>query len=103
MQTLGIPKPPAGVTLTALLARINERVNEILKKMPPRLKDKPCFTGQLSEKQWHQLEDLNKEFREEYKMRREMLLKRLDVTVQSFHVSLQIHLIIIVVSLTSHY
>ena len=87
MQTLGIPKPPPGINMAALLTRINDRVSEILKKMPARLKDKPCFTGQLSEKQWHQLEDLNKEFKQEYQMRREMLLKRLDVTIQSFHVS----------------
>lgn len=87
MQTLGIAKPPAGVTVNALLTRVNERVNEILKKVPAKLKDKPCFNGHLSEKQWGQLEDLNKEMRQEYLMRREMLLKRLDVTVQSFHVS----------------
>ncbi|CAG7833350.1 unnamed protein product [Allacma fusca] len=85
LQTLGIPKPPAGVTTKALLGKVNERLQEILKKMPPKLIDKPFFNGHLSEKQWAMLEDLNAQFKKEYVLRREMLLKRLDVTIQSFH------------------
>ena len=72
--------------MTALLSKVNERIAEIQKKMSPKLKDKPIFVGELSEKQWAQIEQLNQQFQEEYVLRREMLLKRLDVTVQSFHV-----------------
>ncbi len=38
----------------------------------------------LSVEQWKQLEEINHSLAEEYSVRREMLLKRLDVTIQSF-------------------
>lgn len=44
------------------------------------------FFGELSDKQWHHLENVQSELKEEYKLRREMLIKRLDVTIQSFRV-----------------
>lgn len=40
----------------------------------------------LNQKQWDELENLRIELEEEYKLRRSMLLTRLDVTVQSFQV-----------------
>ena len=45
------------------------------------------FTGVLTEKQWSNVENLQQQMQKEYKIRREMLLKRLDVTIQSFKVS----------------
>jgi hypothetical protein len=62
-------------------------VKEILDKVPPELVGKPLFVGKLSDKQWHQLSALQDELQEEYRMRREMLIKRLDVTIQSFQAS----------------
>jgi hypothetical protein len=38
----------------------------------------------MSENQWKQIHKLNKMLYEDYKIRRELLLKRLDVTIQSF-------------------
>lgn len=40
--------------------------------------------ARLSEKQWAQVLAINEVLSEEYRIRREMLLKRLDVTIQSF-------------------
>lgn len=55
-------------------------------KAPPALIGKPLFTGELSDKQWAQLDQIQKEMHAEYRMRRQMMIKRLDVTVQSFQV-----------------
>ncbi len=38
----------------------------------------------MSENQWNQMHKINKILYEDYKTRRELLLKRLDVTIQSF-------------------
>ncbi|CAN8000628.1 unnamed protein product, partial [Ixodes hexagonus] len=45
---------------------------------------KPLFQGGLTEKQWFALAKLQAQMQEEYRIRRETLIKRLDVTVQSF-------------------
>jgi hypothetical protein len=64
-----------------------QQVKETLDKVPPELVGKPLFVGVLSDKQWHQLSALQQELQDEYCMRREMLIKRLDVTIQSFRAS----------------
>jgi hypothetical protein len=61
------------------------QMKEVLDKASPELVGDPLFVGVLSDKQWHQLSELQKELQEEYHMRREMLIKRLDVTIHSFH------------------
>ena len=38
----------------------------------------------LSDKQWETVNFINDALRQEYRVRREMVLKRLDVTIQSF-------------------
>jgi hypothetical protein len=38
----------------------------------------------MSENQWNQIHKVNQILYEDYKIRRELLLKRLDVTIQSF-------------------
>jgi protein FAM98B len=58
----------------------------VIARASPELLGKPLFSGQLSEKQWQQLNDLQADLQQEYTMRRQLLLKRLDVTVQSFQV-----------------
>ena len=70
-------------TFTILLFQMKE----VLSKASSELVGKPLFVGVLSDKQWHQLSELQEELQDEYRMRREMLLKRLDVTIQSFQVS----------------
>lgn len=46
----------------------------------------PLFNGKLNDKQWAALEKVNKDLQEEYEIRRKTLMKRLDVTIQSFQV-----------------
>ena len=45
---------------------------------------KPILKARLSEKQWKDVEFINDALRNEYETRRDMMLKRLDVTIQSF-------------------
>nr|CAD7573978.1 unnamed protein product [Timema californicum] len=98
---LKFPKPPANITPGLLFGKVetkvicslkstssfNPQMKEVLSKATPELIGKPLFTGVLSEKQWHQLEELHKEMQQEYRLRREMLIKRIDVTIQSFQAS----------------
>lgn len=50
----------------------------------------PLFTPSkpLTEKQWNTVKKFQKELDTEYNLRRQMLITRLDVTVQSFQVNL---------------
>jgi protein FAM98B len=45
---------------------------------------KPILKAHLSPKQWENVNFINQALEQEYECRREMLLKRLDVTIQSF-------------------
>ena len=45
---------------------------------------KPLLKARLTEKQWETVDTINTALREEYTCRRGMVLKRLDVTIQSF-------------------
>ena len=45
---------------------------------------KPLLKARLSDKQWDNVKFINTALHQEYHCRREMLLKRLDVTIQSF-------------------
>nr|CAD7262357.1 unnamed protein product [Timema shepardi] len=75
---LKFPKPPANITPGLLFGKVETKMKEVLSKATPELIGKPLFTGVLSEKQWHQLEELHKEMQQEYRLRREMLIKRID-------------------------
>ncbi|XP_021951285.1 protein FAM98A [Folsomia candida] len=79
MIELDLGKPPAGSTPGLIWTGILQKV----KARNPTLE--PLFTGALSDTQWVNLDNYFKELKSDYGMRREMLLKRLDVTVQSFH------------------
>ena len=50
----------------------------------PSQAGKPLLKTRLSEKQWAHVLEVNDVLSDEYRVRREMLLKRLDVTIQSF-------------------
>jgi len=85
LQALEFSKPPDGIDIGSLCRKVQERVSTIREKLKSNgLEGKPLFRGTLSENHWRQLEKFNKELYTEYKLRREMLLKRLDVTIQSF-------------------
>ena len=59
------------------------QVTELMAKHPDII-GKPLLNARLSDKQWDHVLKINSALCEEYKIRRDMLLKRLDVTIQSF-------------------
>lgn len=58
-------------------------MNELVSKHPGVM-SKPLLKARLSDKQWEQIMKINDSLVREYTTRREMILKRLDVTIQSF-------------------
>lgn len=67
----------------ALLLEAEEKIKEILSSHPNIL-FKKALDESLSEEHWSSLSELCDDFLAEYRIRREMLLTRLDVTIQSF-------------------
>ncbi|KAG1650381.1 Protein FAM98A [Nymphon striatum] len=90
MMTLGISKPPPQVTSVQLFTKLESKIKELMSKISPAAMGKPLFTDILTDKQWQTLQDINYSFNYEYTHRRQMLLKRLDVTIRSFTWSDQI-------------
>jgi protein FAM98B len=60
------------------------KVSELLKTSPPKYLGRPLLQTNMSENQWNQIQKINKVLYTDYKTRRELLLKQLDVTIQSF-------------------
>ncbi|KAL3276248.1 hypothetical protein HHI36_020964 [Cryptolaemus montrouzieri] len=84
IAALGFGKPPAGITVPAVFQKLMPAVQDLVKRAGGDLVGKAFFNGFLSEKQWETLGDIQNDLHKEYKIRREMLLTRLDVTIQSF-------------------
>lgn len=84
MIALGFPRPPDGITGEQICAKVYGKVTEILKSLPPNHLGQSLIKVNLSTKQWAQIEKINQILYDDYKTRRELLLKRLDVTIQSF-------------------
>lgn len=84
LVTLKFQKPPDNISPELLFSRLETKLSEVLKTVPSYHLDKPLINVELSAKQWEQLGKLQEEMHKEYTIRREMLLKRLDVTIQSF-------------------
>ncbi|XP_078314757.1 protein FAM98A-like [Crassostrea virginica] len=80
---LGFPKPPANINSFQLFSKVETKVNELVSKHPGVM-SKPLLKARLSDKQWEQIMKINDSLVREYTTRREMILKRLDVTIQSF-------------------
>lgn len=82
-QHLNLGKPPQNITPNAFFDKLFNRFAEVTKN---KSLSKPLFvpTKQLSFEQWSKLDKLQNELETEYNLRREMLITRLDVTVQSF-------------------
>lgn len=101
LAALGFPKPPANITPAQLFSKVIGKVNRVfgpkifsykvliqvkenMAKIPKEKLSEPLFTGILSEKQWQTLKNINEAMTDEYKWREDVLLKRVDVTLQSF-------------------
>lgn len=85
---MNIGKPPDNITPDVLFDKITSRLDEILKKSKTDPIGKPLFapTKTLDLRQWKSLEALQRKLDDEYNLRRQMLITRLDVTIQSFQV-----------------
>ncbi|XP_060520173.1 protein FAM98A [Cylas formicarius] len=84
LQTLRFPKPPANISVQQLFDKLDTTVPIVLKKAGADLIGQGIFNGFLSDKQWEILKGVQADLSHEYKLRREMMLTRLDVTIQSF-------------------
>lgn len=84
LLTLKFQKPPDNISPEMLFSKLESKLQEVLKTVPPGHLGKPLIDVELSTNQWKKLSELQEEMHKEYTIRREMLLKRLDVTVQSF-------------------
>uniref|UniRef100_A0A2K5CUF7 Family with sequence similarity 98 member B n=1 Tax=Aotus nancymaae TaxID=37293 RepID=A0A2K5CUF7_AOTNA len=80
---LGIPKSTTSDILL-MLNQVESKVKDILSKVQKSHVGKPLLKIDLNSEQAEQLERINEALCCEYECRRLMLMKRLDVTVQSF-------------------
>ncbi|XP_073247945.1 protein FAM98A-like [Porites lutea] len=84
LVALDLPQPTKDSTVFDLFSQIENKVQLLLTKAPRDHLGSPLLTKTLSRKQWSRVEEINSQLNQEYTLRRSMLLKRLDVTVQSF-------------------
>lgn len=63
------------------------QLTDIKSKAAPSQVGSALYTDELSEKQWLMLAEMQAEMHKEYTMRRQMMIKRLDLTIQSFQAS----------------
>lgn len=84
LVTLKFQKPSDDTSPEFLFSELETKLSEILKTVSTDHLGKPLIDVELSAKQWEELNKLQEAMHKEYTIRRQMLLKRLDVTVQSF-------------------
>ncbi|CAL8094101.1 unnamed protein product [Calicophoron daubneyi] len=84
-NALGLQLPKGSVELRAMFVTVGKAVNATMKRCPPNHMGKPVIpmTG-FSDRQWSQVSRIAALFQQEYSSREATMLKRLDVTVQSF-------------------
>ncbi|KAG5831632.1 hypothetical protein ANANG_G00305780 [Anguilla anguilla] len=83
-MALGMSKPPANITMFQFFSGIEKKLKEALSKVPPTHVGGPLMKKPLGPVHWEKIEAINQALVNEYEVRRKMLLKRLDVTIQSF-------------------
>jgi hypothetical protein len=87
VKAYGLSVPPPTVGTKQIMQRMIAKVKESLSKMsePSRkAAESAMLDHPLSVEQWSEVDRINHALCQEYKLRREMMLKRADVTVQSF-------------------
>ncbi|KAK7901647.1 hypothetical protein WMY93_018416 [Mugilogobius chulae] len=82
--SLGMSKPPANITMFQFFTGIEKKLKEALNRVPPNHVGEPLLKKPLGPVHLEKIEAINQALVNEYEVRRKMLLKRLDVTVQSF-------------------
>ncbi|XP_065153557.1 protein FAM98A [Paramisgurnus dabryanus] len=83
-MALGMSKPPSNITMFQFFSGIEKKLKEALSKVPPSHVGQPLLKKSLGPVHCEKIEAINQALVNEYEVRRKMLLKRLDVTVQSF-------------------
>ncbi|XP_056147911.1 protein FAM98A [Lampris incognitus] len=81
---LGMSKPPANITMFQFFSGIEKKLKEALTRVPASHVGEPLMKKQLGPVHMEKVEAVNQALVNEYEVRRKMLLKRMDVTVQSF-------------------
>ncbi|XP_030070363.1 protein FAM98B [Microcaecilia unicolor] len=82
-DSLGLPKV-ADSSISVLLNNLQKKVTDILSKLKKSHVGEPLLKVELNSEQMEKLNNVNAALSNEYECRRRMLMKRLDVTVQSF-------------------
>ncbi|KAL7383119.1 hypothetical protein ABVT39_005047 [Epinephelus coioides] len=83
-MALGMSKPPANITMFQFFSGIEKKLKEAITRAPPNHVGDPLMKKSLGPVHMEKIEAINQALVNEYEVRRKMLLKRLDVTVQSF-------------------
>lgn len=85
-KDLGLEKPPENIAPRALMDKLNFKLEEAKRNTNKLLLSEPLLKSdkELSAAQWKKLEEIQKSLDDEYNLRRQVLLTRLEVTVQSF-------------------
>lgn len=84
--TLKLQKPPDNISPEAFFSKVEAQLSNVLNTVPSEHIGKSLIDFEMSQKQWRKLLEVRDKMQKEYSIRREMLLKRLDVTLQSFMV-----------------
>ncbi|MEQ2277107.1 hypothetical protein XENORESO_019888 [Xenotaenia resolanae] len=82
-ETLELPEP-GGKEAAKVFSQLQKKVEHLLQDLPNGSIEEPVLKKSLSSEQWEKLHGINEVLSSEYECRRRMLIKRLDVTVQSF-------------------
>ncbi|CAD5115842.1 DgyrCDS4780 [Dimorphilus gyrociliatus] len=77
-------KPPPNVTISQIFMKIESKIKELTEKYGSKNFTKGVLKSRLSSKQLETAALINSALKQDYSTRREMLIKRFDVTVQSF-------------------
>lgn len=84
-QAVGVGKPAPGIPTAQLFTELEDKIREAIAGLPEGTVEKPLLSKSLEPAQWEHLEQIQQAMCVEYECRRQMLISRLDVTVQSFH------------------
>ncbi|XP_074548356.1 protein FAM98B [Halichoeres trimaculatus] len=82
-ETLELSEP-RGQDAAGVFTDVQDKVNQLVRDLPNGSIGNPVLKKPLSSEQWEKLRSINTVLCSEYECRRRMLIKRLDVTVQSF-------------------
>ncbi|XP_020909413.1 protein FAM98B [Exaiptasia diaphana] len=84
LLALQVPLPTKDTSVFTIFSQMEHTIRQLLGKLPKDFLGNPLLQKRLGESQWNKVEQINNQLNSEYSLRRQMLLKRLDVTIQSF-------------------